>query len=37
MSLTNQIPQNQPVHVSFDDATAPGQGEPGGDRVLIST
>jgi len=36
MNLTNQIPQNQPIHVAFDHAAVPGQGQAGGDRVLIA-
>ena len=36
MNLTNQIPQNDPVDVPFDGAGVPGQGEPGGNGVLVS-
>jgi hypothetical protein len=34
--LTILIPQNDPVHVALDGGGAVGQGEPGGDGVLVA-
>ncbi|MFF9512462.1 hypothetical protein ACF1BU_38395, partial [Streptomyces sp. NPDC014724] len=36
MMLTNQIPQNDPVDVAFDDARVPGQGETGDDGITVT-
>jgi hypothetical protein len=36
LDLTILIPQNEPVDVALDGAGAPGQGEPGGDGVVVA-